>query len=89
MNKDKHQLEVDKNYEWFIYNKKEIIENNPKKIGYFALIRNQKIIGFFKTYEEVILEANKSFKDELFSIQRLEKKDTIHNLGFLSLKWVR
>lgn len=86
---DKYQLEVDKNYNWFLKNKKNIVKENPKKIGYFALIKNQVLIGLYKTHEEVILEANKRFKNEPYSIQELQKEEIIHNLGYMGLQWVR
>lgn len=89
MNNSKYQQEVDKNYEWFIKNKSKIIKENPKKIGYFVLIKNQELIGLYKTYEEVTIVANTKFKDEPFSIQQLENEEFIHSLGFFGLKWVK
>lgn len=91
MEKNKYQLEVDKNYQWFIEHKEEIIKTHPKKIGHFVLIKNQKIIGFYKTYQDVAIASNKKFKDEPFSIQELQKEEIKHNLGFvgLRLQWER
>jgi len=43
MTKDKYQLEVEKNYDWFKENKSKIIEENPNKINYYALIKKSKI----------------------------------------------
>ncbi len=89
MGKDKNQLEVDKNYQWFLKNRLLIIKKNPKKIGYFALIKNQELIGLYKTYEEVVIASHSKFKDEPFSIQELQSEEVVHNLGFIGLQWVR
>ncbi len=79
MSKDIYQ-EVHKNYEWFQKNE-NLIKEHPDKIGYYALLKNQNVVCFYKNYEEVTIVANAKFKDDPFSIQQLEEKEKIHNLG--------
>ncbi|MCL8209825.1 hypothetical protein [Spiroplasma attinicola] len=87
MTKDKYQLEVEKNYDWFKENKRKIVEENPNKINYYALIKNQKLISLYRAYDEAIIEANKKYKNEPFSIQILETKEFVHSLGSIGLQW--
>lgn len=89
MIKDKYQEEVDKNYEWFQKNKEKLIKENENKVGYYVLLKNKNVIGYYKDYEEVIIEAHKKFNDEPFSIQELEKEEKIRSLGFWGLKWAK
>lgn len=85
--KDKYQLEVDKNYDWYLTHKDEILKNNPGKDGYFLIIKNQKEIGLYKTFEQAKIEAIKKFDNNPYSIQELLKKERINSLGFVGLKW--
>ncbi len=86
MTKDKYQQEVDKNYEWFQKNKEQLIKENKNKIGYYVLLKNQSVVGFYKNYEEVIIEAHKKFNEEPFSIQELVETEKIYNLG--NFTWI-
>ncbi|WP_252320059.1 MULTISPECIES: hypothetical protein [Spiroplasma] len=75
MKKDKYQEEVDKNYEWFQKNKEKLIKENEDKIGYYVLLKNQNIVGIYKTYKEVFFTAHKKFNNEPYSVQQLLTKE--------------
>ncbi len=52
-----------------------------KHAGEYALIKNQKIIGFFSSAKDV-QQASSLIKDNIFSIQKVEV--TPKNLGYFS-----
>ncbi|WP_127942757.1 hypothetical protein [Mycoplasma sp. ATU-Cv-703] len=83
--KDKYKREVNQNYDWFNQHRKEILKQHPDKIGYFIVIKNKKIKGFYETREQALVEARTKFGEEPYSIQQLQKKETVSTLGILQV----
>lgn len=76
--KSQIQIEVDKNYDFF---KQELPKIIIGHLGQFVLLRHQAIIDYFDTFEDAQKYAIAMYKDELFSVQKVE--DTVLNLGFI------
>ncbi len=77
---DPLQIEVDRNYDWFQRNLKGLLADHD---GEFAILRAQRIEGFFVSPGEALRSALSKFPDRIFSIQQVV--DEPLDLGFLSL----
>jgi hypothetical protein len=60
--------EVDRNYDFF---QRHIAAYLPEQTGRYALLRDQKVIGFYDDPGEAAAEGAKRFKDNIFSIQEV------------------
>ena len=69
--KNEYQDEVNKNYEFFKKNEDRWYALNPTKK--YVLIKNQKEIGFYSTFEEAYNAAKNKFNEEPYSIQELRE----------------
>jgi len=76
------QVEVDKNYEAFAALLPTLLATHPDQ---FALMKNQKILGFFSTALDARTAAESFIQDKLYSIQQVT--DTSVDLGFFSHAW--
>jgi len=75
-----HKAQVDQNYDYFQRTLGSLL---LKHRGEFALIRDQKIVGFFIGPGEAYRAGLKQFTDELFSIQEVEDRPA--EMGLISL----
>ena len=67
---------LEKNYLFFIDKLPELLEDSNKK-NKIALIRDQKIIGFYEDIEKAMNTAKENkFELETFLIQKVEKQQT-------------
>lgn len=74
MNKEENKDVLEKNYLFFIDKLPELLKDSNKK-NKIALIRNQKIIGFYENIEKAINTAKENkFELETFLIQKVEKQ---------------
>jgi hypothetical protein len=73
------QNEIDRNLEFFIRQLPSLL---PAYQGKFALIRHQKIEGFYDTVVDAVNAGNKLYPDRIFSVQPVT--DTAVDLGFYS-----
>jgi hypothetical protein len=71
--------EVDRNYEAF---KKMLGSLLPEHRDQLALMRGERIVGFFDTARDLLEAAHERFPDDIFSIQ--EVTDEPFYLGYLS-----
>lgn len=60
--------EVDQNYDYF---QRHIASYLPRETGRYALLRHQKVIGFFDDPGVAAAEGAKRFADNIFSIQEV------------------
>lgn len=79
MNRDRQSLEVDRNYDAFVRVLGSIIDEHRDEL---ALMRDERIVGFFRTPHDALVEASRLFPDQIFSIQ--EVTDQPIDLGFWS-----
>lgn len=77
---DQRNVEVDQNYDFF---QRTLVTLLPDHRGEFALIRNQRIEGFFTAPGEAYRVGLARFPDELFSIQEVEDRPA--EMGLISL----
>jgi len=73
------QEEVDRNFAYF---RAELPKILSEHMGKYALIRDEKIQGYFDTILDAETTGSKLFKDSLFSIQQVTDKAI--DLGFFS-----
>ncbi len=71
------QTEVDRNYEAFSKMLPTLLSTQRDK---FALMKEQKVLGYFSTMEDARIAAEQFIPDNLYSIQQVS--DTALNLGF-------
>lgn len=83
--KEKQLKEINENYKWYQENRSKIVSENESQLGKYMILKNKDIIGFFNSYTEAILEANKKYKNETYSIQLLEREETVNMMGFFSI----
>ena len=75
----KHQDEVDRNYERF----KELVPSLLEKHrGKYALMRHGEIVEIYATADDAMKTGHKFYDDGLFSIQKITV--TPEDLGFFS-----
>ena len=80
MNQDQ-QKQVDDNFS--VFQKKLDSGVIPEdKYGFFALMRNGEIVGYYTTWEDANAAGLLAFTDQLFSIQ--EVTDKVVELGFFT-----
>ncbi len=79
MTTPERQKEVNDNYEFF---KKEEPKLKKHYSGKYALLRKKKIIAFYDTVGDADTTGTTFFKDQLFSIQKVNQKPL--NLGIFS-----
>jgi hypothetical protein len=77
--KDKHQEEVDRNYEEFLKLLPSLLTTHRDK---FALMKGGKILGFYSTANDAAVAGETFIPDGLFSIQQVT--DSAINLGFFT-----
>ncbi|HMO74453.1 MAG TPA: hypothetical protein PKD99_14690 [Sphingopyxis sp.] len=77
---DRLQVEIDRNYDWFQRNLKQLLASHS---GEFAVLRDQSVQGYFESPGEAFRTALAKFPDRIFSIQQVV--DEPLDLGFLSL----
>ena len=77
-NKEKINKEVDNNYKYFESIKSDLIEKHKDE---FVLIKNKKIISFFKDADEAINYAKNNIEDGIYSIEELTNRTS--NMGIL------
>ena len=79
MDRNRQELEVDRNYDAFVRILGSILSKHRDQL---ALMRDQKIVGFYDTPHEALEAADQLFPDRIFSIQ--EVTDEPIDLGFWS-----
>jgi hypothetical protein len=75
---NRHQAEIDRNYEVFM----SMLPQLEDKAGKFALMRDGKIINFYDTLADAYSTGQSIYSDGLFSIQKVTNRPV--DLGFLS-----
>jgi hypothetical protein len=73
------QKEIDQNLEFFL---KELPQILPAHNGKCALLRRQKIVGYYDTVSDAVSAGNQSYPDKLFSVQQVIQAAT--DLGYYS-----
>ena len=71
VSKEKKIEEIEKNYEFFKSNLSELLETHKNT---YALIRQRKILNYFKTIYDAEKFAREKFDDNLYSIQKITNK---------------
>ena len=79
MDRNRQELEVDRNYDAFVRMLAGIIGTHRDQL---ALMRDQEIVGFYDTPHQALEAADRLFPDRIFSIQ--EVTDEPIDLGFWS-----
>ena len=69
--------QVNENYEYFKEHLDEIYNNNKNK---FVLIKDQQFVSYFDSQEDALEAGNLTYKDGLFSVQKVTKD--ILQLGY-------
>ncbi len=77
---DKLKIEVDQNYDFFQRHLKEFLKD---RAGQFALLKSQKVVGFFNGPGEAYRAGLKRFPDEIFSVQEVDDRPA--EMGLMSL----
>jgi hypothetical protein len=70
--------EIDRNLAFFLKELPQLAAHQAK----FALIRHQKIVGFYDTPLDAVSAGNSLFDDKIFSIQQVTNAAT--DLGYYS-----
>ena len=78
--RDLQQDEVNKNYKFFKENYNEIKKKYSHKN--FVLLKNQKVVGAFDSWDDARVTAGLLYKNETYSIQEL--KENPQHLGYQS-----
>ena len=79
MDVERQRQQVDRNYDAFTRVLGSILEEHRDQL---ALMRDGRIVGYFKTPREALHAAHERFSDGIFSIQ--EVTDEPIDLGFWS-----
>ncbi len=79
MSTDKQAFEVDQNYDAFQRLLSDILDQHRDE---YALMRDRKIVGYFKNPGDANVAGVEMFADDIFSIQ--EVTDEPIDLGFWS-----
>ena len=72
--------EIDQNYQAFKALADDLLGQD--RAGQFALLRHQKIIGFFDSAGEAFRHGKSQFQDRLFSVQEVTNRSL--DLGYFS-----
>lgn len=73
------EREIEANLEYF---QQELPKIEPENHGKYALIRHQKILGYYDTVTDAVTAGNSSYSDKIFSVQQVTEVPT--DLGFYS-----
>lgn len=73
---------IDKEYKWFINNSKKLYD---KYGDVYVAVKNNKVIGKYKTFAEGVMKTQKKEKLGTFIIQRLSSDGTADNVYISSL----
>lgn len=76
---NKHQQEVDRNYDAFRTMLPELVKIHPSR---FALLRHRELIACFDTARDAIEAGRMAFDDGIFSIQEISTQPI--DLGYFS-----
>jgi hypothetical protein len=76
---ERQQREVDRNYDAFVRMLGNIIGEHRDQL---ALMRDERIVGYYDTPHDALIAADAMFADQIFSIQ--EVTDEPIDLGFWS-----
>ncbi|MFL6797333.1 MAG: hypothetical protein ACJ8F3_07965 [Xanthobacteraceae bacterium] len=79
MDQQQAREQVDKNYEAFQALLPTII---PQHHGKYALMKDGEAIGFYSTLEDAYMTANRFYKDDPYSVQKVTQNPV--DLGFFS-----
>jgi hypothetical protein len=79
MDRDRQSLEVERNYDAFVRMLGSIIDQHRDEL---ALMRDERIVGYFSTAHDALVAADRLFPDQIYSIQ--EVTDQPLDLGFWS-----
>lgn len=66
---------LEKEYKFYLEHFKEFI---PKRLNQFVLIKEDKVIDFFKSYEEALRAGLKYFGNVPFFIKEVQRKEEVH-----------
>ena len=66
----------------FLYFQKVVGEYIPSRLGQYALLHSETVVGFFPKPMEAAIAGTEKFGDGAFSVQRVIDKPA--DLGFLS-----
>jgi hypothetical protein len=77
--KDKHQQEVDRNYEEFQKMLPNLLATYRDK---YALMKDRNILGYYSTAQDAAVAAQAFIPDGVFSIQQVTNEAI--NLGFFT-----
>ena len=76
---DEKDREIQRNYEAF---KKQLPDLLEDHLGKFALMRGGKVVEFFDTPRDALLHGQRTFDDNLFSVQEVTEAKV--DLGWFS-----
>ena len=76
MNETSRQDEIERNLEFFL---REMANIPPECLGKVALLRHQKIEGYYDTVADAVNAGNMLYRDMLFSVQKVTNSPI--NLG--------
>ncbi|WP_310475293.1 hypothetical protein [Sandarakinorhabdus sp.] len=79
MSLDARQREIDRNFDFFLSQFRQLDEGHR---GEYVLLRHQQIIGFYDRVEDAASDAQQRFGDHLYSIQIVEPEPV--DLGFVT-----
>ena len=66
---------LEKEYKVFCHHLKEFI---PHRLNQFVLIKEEKVVGFFPSYEEALKEGLKRYGNVPFFIKIVQKDESVH-----------
>lgn len=73
------QSEIDQNLDYFLSQLPKLL---PQYRGKFAVLRHQKIVGYYDTISDAMSAGNSQYPDRIFSVQQVT--DVSNDLGFYS-----
>ena len=73
---------IDKEYKWFVNNNKSLYD---KYGDIYVAIKNNKVIGKYKTYAEGVMKTQKKEKLGTFIVQKLSADGNADNVYISSL----
>ena len=80
MSKQEQQQLLLKNYQFFIKKLPSLLKDEDKK-NKFAVIKDKKIVGFYESIEDAMIEAKeKNIELGTFLVQKIEKEQ-VHRIS--------
>lgn len=76
------QNTIDKEYKWFVSNNKHLYD---KYGDVYVAIKNNKVIGTYKTFSDGVLKTQKKEKKGTFIVQKLSSDGSADNVYISSL----